>query len=170
MLAIVRTLWLLFVGGLAVASLAAACGSAGGQYVQNERRGGEVDRGETNGRRFDFVANKPDDDEWQIRVTGSSMWVSYAKLAASDKLGVISLTEKETRKLWGLIDAVAIPERKRGKRDEDIGYLSLQLKEPGDEELHRVYVSRATKDESVIELALYLRELTKKYKKEEPNF
>lgn len=167
MLATVRSLLLVF------ACILGGCPSAGGNYVQGERQGGEVDRGETNGRRFDFVSNKPDQDEWQIRITGSSMWVSYAREDAADKLGSINLTEPETRKVWKLIDALDLPERKRGKKDEDEGYVSLRLKEPGGEdggELHQVYISRATEDDDLIALARYLQDLTEKYKKERPNF
>jgi hypothetical protein len=167
MLAAVRCLLLVF------ACVLAACPKAGGNYVQGERQAGDVDRGETNGRRFDFVSNKPDQDEWQIRITGSSMWVSYAREESSDKLGSINLTDKETRKLWKLIDALDIPNRKKGKKDEDEGYVSLQLKEPGGDDggsLHHVYISRATDDDDLLALAKYLQDLTEKYKKERPNF
>lgn len=160
--------WLVLVFACALA----ACPKAGGSYVQGDRRAGDVDRGETNGRRFDFVSNKPKLDEWQIRITGSSMWVSYAKNASADKLGSINLTDKETRKLWRLIDALDIPNRKTGKKDEDEGYVSLSLKEPGTAggELHHVYISRASDDQDLIALATYLQDLTEKYKKERPNF
>lgn len=159
---------------LAFACLVAACpGGAGGSYVQSGRQGGDVDRGETNGRRFDFVSNKPDLDEWVIRVTGSSMWVSFAQEEATEKLGSINLTEKETHKLWKLIDAIDIPNRKIGKKDEDEGYVSLQLKQPGGEDggqVRRIYISRASNDQDLIELATYLQDLTQKYKKERPHF
>jgi hypothetical protein len=148
----------------------AAC-SAGGNYVQGDRQGGGADRGETNGRRLDFVSNKPEQDDWQIRVTGSSLWISYGRDDTTDKLGSINLTEKETRKLWKLIDALDIPNRKAGKKDEDEGWVSLQLKEPGDDgERHQIYISRATEDEDLLALATYLQDLTQKYKKERPNF
>jgi hypothetical protein len=157
---------------LVLACLVAACSGTGGSYAPSNRRGGDVDRGETNGRRFDFVSNKPDQDDWQIRITGSAMWVSYSRAQASDKLGSINLTAKETRKLWALIDALDIPNRKNGKKDEDEGYVSLQLKEPGDDggELHHIYISRATDDDDLLTLARYLQDLTEKYKKERPNF
>lgn len=167
MLEVVRCLLLVFACALA------ACPRAGGDYVQGDRRGGDVDRGETNGRRFDFVSNKPQLDEWQIRVTGSSMWVSYAKIESTDKLGSINLTDKETRKLWKLIDALDLPNRKKGKKDADVGYVSLQLKEPGTDEtgdLYLVYISRASEDEDLMALATYLQDLTEKYKKERPKF
>ena len=152
--------------------LLAACPSAGGAYVQGGRSSSDVDRGETNGRRFDFVSNKPELDEWQIRVTGSSMWVSYAREDSADKLGSINLTEKEARKLWRLIDALDIHGRKQGKKDEDEGYVSLRLKEPAgeDDEIRQVYISRATDDEDLLALATYLQDLTEKYKQERPNF
>jgi len=118
------------------------------------------------------VANKPDDDDWQVRVTGSSMWISYASADKTDKLGSINLTEKENHKLWRLIDNIDIPNRKPGKKDEDNGYVSLQLKEPGDDDAsrYRVYVSRETNDDDVLALARYLQDLTEKYKKERPGF
>jgi len=171
MIADVRCLRLVFT--CLLAAYLAGCPKAGGDYVQGDRHGGDVDRGETNGRRLDFVSNKPEQDEWQIRITGSSMWVSYAKDASADKLGSINLTEKETRKVWRLVDNLDIPNRKKGKRDEDEGYVSLQLKEPGGDnggERYHVYISRASKDEDLIALAQYLQDLTEKYKKERPNF
>lgn len=157
---------------LAFVCVLAAC-KTGGNYVQGDRRAGDVDRGETNGRRLDFVSNKPEQDEWQIRITGSSMWVSYAREESADKLGSINLTDKETRKLWKLIDALDIPNRKLGKRDEDEGYVSLQLKEPGGDDggqLYHVYISRASNDDDLLALATYLQDLTEKYKKERPHF
>jgi hypothetical protein len=157
-----------------LACLSSACpGAAGGTYVQGERRAGDVDRGEANGRRFDFVSNKPEQDDWQIRITGSSMWVSYARDQTADKLGSINLTARETRKLWNLIDALDIPHHKKGKKDEDEGYVSMQLKEPGGDDggaVHRIYISRATNDSDLLALATYLQDLTEKYKKERPGF
>ena len=153
--------------------LITAAGHTGGEYVQSARQAG-ADRGEVNGRRFDFVSFKPEEDEWQIRITGASMWVSYAKNEDADKLGSINLTEKETNKVWNLIDALDIPNRKKGKKDEDEGYVALQLKEPSADsvegETKQIYISRATDDEDLIALAKYLQDLTEKYKKERPNF
>jgi hypothetical protein len=158
--------WLLLV-------LSACPGSAGGEYAKSSRGGGDVDRGEVNGRMFDFVSNKPDDDDWQIRIRGSSMWASYSHEDTSDDLGTVNLDAKETKKIWKLIDGVNIAERKKGKKDVDEGYVQLRLREPGGEEGHdifSVYVSRATEDEEVIALAEYLQTLIRKYHKEKPNF
>jgi len=145
----------------------------GGDYVQSDRQAGDVDTGETNGRMFDFVSNKPDGDDWQIRIRGSSLWASFSHEEDSEDLGNTNLNAKETHKVWKLIDALEIPERKKGKKDEDEGYVSLRLREPGGEEGHdifTIYVSRATEDEDVITLAEYLRDLIRKYHKEKPSF
>lgn len=145
----------------------------GGDYVQTDRQAGDVDSGETNGRMFDFVSNKPEGDDWQIRIRGSSMWASFSHEDSSDDLGNTNLNRKETTKVWKLIDALELPDRKKGKKDEDEGYVQLRLREPGGEEGHdifSVYVSRATEDEDVIALAEYLRTLIGKYHKEKPNF
>ena len=150
----------------------ASC-KTGGEYVQSDRQGNDVDPGETNGRMFDFVSNKPEGDDWQIRIRGSSMWASFSHEDSTDDLGTKNLSRKEATKVWKLIDALDIPERKKGKKDEDEGYVQLRLREPGGEEGHdifTVFVSRATEDEDVIELAEYLRDLIKKYHKEKPNF
>jgi len=157
---------------VAFVCLLAGCSAVGGAYVQSERQSGDLDRGDTNGRRFDFVSNKPEQDDWQIRVTGSSVWVGYARERSSDKLGAFNLTDRESRKLWRLIEALDIPDRKTGKKDEDEGYVSLQLKEPGDDggAIYHVYISRASNDEDLIRLATYLQDLVEKYKKERPNF
>lgn len=154
-------------------ALLSACPKAGGEYTTGERGAGDVARGETQGRMFDFVSNKPEGDDWQIRIRGSSMWVSYGNEDSTDELGARNLTTKEAKKVWKLIDKLEIPERKKGKKDEDEGYVQLRLREPGGEEGHdifQIYVSRATEDDDVLDLAEYLRELVGKYHKEKPNF
>jgi len=165
MLAAVRSL-------LVVVSLSlAACAGA---YAPADRESAKANPGEVNGRRFDFVSNKPEQDEWQIRLTGSSLWVGYARDAKFDRLGTINLTEQETNKLWDMIDRLDIPHHKNGKKDEDEGYVSLQLKEAGQAGeavvIHHVYISRASNEPKLIALATYLQDLTEKYKKERPNF
>jgi hypothetical protein len=160
---------------LALSLMFSAC-KAGGEYQKGQRNESAVDRGETNGRMFDFVSNKPDGDDWQIRVRGNSLWASYSDEEKSDDLGTKRLSSSETTKLWDLIDAIDIAGRKKGKADEDEGYVQLRLREPGegdDGESHKiflVYVSRTTEDEDVIALAEYLQELISKYTKEKPNF
>ena len=177
MLGAVRCLLLAFTS-IALAITSIGCpGGVGGEYVPKGRKGGgDVDRGETNGRRFDFISNMPDkNDDWQIRITGSSMWVSYAVETTTDKLGSFNLDAKETKKVWDLVDALDLPHRKKGKKDEDEGYVAIQLKEPGGEdggETKQIYISRATanKDGDLKALAVYLQDLTEKYKKERPSF
>ncbi len=106
----------------------AACG---GQYATTERAAGDVDRGETNGRTFEFVSNLPDGEDWQVRVRDSSMWASYSEGDESKEYKPVNLDKKETRKLWELIDNLNLPDRKKGKLDEDEGYVTLRLREPG---------------------------------------
>jgi len=140
--------------------------------VERTASQGDLDRGETNGRMFDFVSNKPDGDDWQIRIRGSSLWASYAKEDKADPLGTTNLSDKETRRVWSLIDNLQLADRKKGKKDEDEGYVELRLREPTDEkhEIITRFVTRATEDEDVIALAEYLQDLIKKYFKETPNF
>lgn len=153
----------------------AAC-STGGQYVQGERYGGDEDerRGETNGRMFDFISNMPEGDDWQIRVRDSSLWAAYGDGEKVKDLGTANLSDKETDKLWTLVDAVEIPDRKKGKKDEDEGYVQLRLREPGDEQhdIFLIYVSRAdaADDEQVLSLAEYLQKLIEKHFKKKPEF
>lgn len=162
----------------------AAC-HPGGEYVARDRETENIDRGETNGRSLDFISNKPGGDEWDIRVRGTSMWASYGKDAATDKLGAFNLTDKESRKVWRLVDAMDLANHKKGKPDDDNGYVTLRLREPGGEDdkhdVYTVYIPRengseeeddenAGVDKDFIELAIYLRELVQKYKKETPNF
>ena len=158
---------------IAIVCLAWFSCSPGGEYVQSDRQPGDVDRGETNGRMFDFVSNKPEDDDWQIRVRDDSIWVGYGNEDTSEDLGNRELSKRDTEKLWKRIDDLEIGERKKGKKDLDFGYLQLRLREPGGEDGHElitIYVSRETKDEDVIALAEYLRDLISKYYKEKPNF
>ena len=149
-----------------------AC-KAGGNYASSDRQPGNADRGETNGRMFDFVSNKPEDDDWQIRIRDDSIWVGYGNEDTSEDLGNRALAKKDAQKLWDKIDALDLGERRKGKKDLDFGYLQLRLREPGGDEGHEfitVYVSRETTDDEVIELAEYLRTLVGKYYKEKPNF
>lgn len=151
-----------------------AC-STGGQYVQGERTGA-ANRGETNGRMFDFVSNMPEGDDWQIRVRDSSLWAAYGDGDNTEELGTVNLSSKETEKLWQLIDGVEIPDRRKGKRDDDDGYVQLRLREPaGEDEEHDIfliYVSRADAedDEEVLSLADYLQKLIEKHFKKKPEF
>lgn len=161
--------------GLALLLVISACpGAGGGEYAPSSRGGGNVDRGEVNGRMFDFVSNMPQDDDWQIRIRGSSLWAAYSHDDKADELGAVNLDPTETKKIWKLIDAIGISERKKGKKDEDEGYVQLRLREPTGEKDHdvfEIYVSRATEDEDVIALGEYLQKLIKKhYKRGNPNF
>jgi hypothetical protein len=150
-----------------------AC-STGGQYVPGERSDGDAARGETNGRMFDFVSNMPEGDDWQIRVRDNSLWAAYGDGDKTEELGTANLTGKEASRLWNLVDAVEIPDRKKGKRDEDEGYVQLRLREPGDDqhEIFLIYVSRAAAadDDEVLALAEYLQKLIEKHFKKKPEF
>jgi hypothetical protein len=156
----------------ALVALAGCPGGAGGTYVKSSRNGGDVDRGEVNGRMFDFVSHKPDGDDWQIRIRGSGLWAAYAREESPDKLGSINLSDKETEKLWKLIDALDLPNHRKGKKDLDEGFVEMQLREPGEDkhDIYKIYVPRDTEDEDVITLANYLADLIYKYKKEKPHF
>ena len=149
----------------------AACG--GGQYAKSERQAGDVDRGETNGRSFELISNLPDGEDWQVRVRDSSMWAGYSEGEDTTDYKPVNLDKKETAKLWELIDALNMPDRKKGKTDEDEGYVTLRLREPGGEEGHDSWttnVSRATDDEDVKNVAAYLMKLILKYHKKEADF
>ncbi len=159
-----------------IAVLFAAC-HPGGDYAGggNTIVSGDVDKGETNGRMFDFVSDKPEGDDWQIRVRGTSLWASYSNEAKSDDLGTKRLSDAESAKLWDLVDALDIPSRKGGKKDEDNGTVTLRLREPGDDDedkhtIFTVYVSRDTEDSDVLAIGTYLRKLVGKHFKETPNF
>jgi hypothetical protein len=162
---------------LVTGAAASAC-STGGQYVKPGQGGAADDnrRGETNGRMFDFVSNMPEGDDWQIRVRDSSLWAAYGDGEKVKEVGTANLTDKETEKLWKLVDAVEIPDRKKGKQDEDEGYVQLRLREPGgDDDQHEIfliYVSRAdaADDEEVLSLAEYLQKLIEKHFKKKPEF
>jgi hypothetical protein len=160
-----------------VTALAVVACSTGGTYARGSDRGADEDRrGETNGRMFDFVSNMPEGDDWQIRVRDSSLWAAYGDGEKVKEVGTANLTAKETEKLWSLVDAVEIPDRKKGKKDEDDGYVQLRLREPGGEddqhEIFLIYVSRAAAadDEEVLSLAEYLQKLIEKHFKKKPEF
>ena len=158
---------------LAALALAAGACKAGGTYESGARSGG-ADRGETNGRMFDLISNKPDGDDWQVRIRDSSMWVAYASGSDQKELGTVNLTGKETNKIWSIIDEIDLGGRDKGEPDEDAGYLQLRLREPGGEEdqheLIMVYVTRDTDEESIVELGTYLQGLIRKYHKQEVEF
>lgn len=152
-----------------------AC-STGGQYQSGARTGGDVDRGETNGRMFDFVSNMPEGDDWQIRIRDSSLWAAYGEGTKTKELGTANLSDKDTKKIWDTVEAIDIAGRKKGYQDEDEGYVQLRLREPGDDgeehELYEIYVSRADAedDDEVLALAEQLQKLVEKYLKKRPEF
>ena len=160
---------------LGLAALAAgvtAC-KTGGAYEQSSMSGGEADRGEVNGRMFDLISNKPDGDDWQLRIRDSSMWAAYSSGTDSTELGTANLDGAETRKIWKMIDDLDLGGRDKGERDEDAGFLQLRLREPGGDEGHEVisiYVSRSTDDEAIVELGSYLQKLILKYHKKRADF
>jgi hypothetical protein len=157
---------------LAIALCVAAGCKTGGEYVETTRMGG-ADRGDTNGRSFDFVSTKPDGDEWTIRFRGDAMSVFYSMDDKSDDLGSFNLTAKESRKLWNLVDELNLPGRRSGFIDDDEGTVLFRLREPAGEdehEIYTVYVSRTTEDEAVIDIAEYLRTIVSRHTKEKPNF
>jgi hypothetical protein len=159
---------------LLVLAALAGCPKAGGQYRQSDREAGDVDAGETNGRMFDFVSNKPDGDDWQLRLRGNSLWASYSHDAESRDLGTQYLTAKETKKVWKLIDAIGIPEHDEGEQDDDEGYVQLRLREPGGDDGHdifTIFVSRDTEEQGIVALREYLGDLIAKYhKRKRPKF
>ncbi len=118
----------------------------------------------------------PEGDDWQIRVRDSSLWATYGDGEEVEELGTVNLSKKETDKLWELVDDVDIYDRKKGKPDEDEGYVQLRLREPTDEdiehEIYEIYVSRADAgdDDEVLSLAEYLQKLIQKHFKKKPEF
>lgn len=156
---------------LAIASL--AC-SPGGAYVKG-RQGGGADRGETNGRMFDFVSNLPDGDDWQIRVRDDSLWAAHGDGEVIEDLGTTRMSKKDTTRFWELVEAVDIAGRDEGEPDEDEGFVELRLRDPGEEEeydIFKIFVSRAdaADDEEVLSLAEHLQKLVEKYFKKKPEF
>lgn len=156
-----------------IAACVAAC-NQGGTYQKGQRDEDSVDRGETNGRMFDFVSNMPEGDDWQIRIRDNSLWAAYGDKDKVKELGTKPLTKKETSKVWDLIDAVDIGSRKKGHEDEDEGWVSLRLREPSDQQhdIFTVYISRADAedDKDVLDLASYLQDLVEKHFKKKPEF
>jgi hypothetical protein len=151
-----------------VLALLVACGPA-------TQVGADDPRGDTNGRMFDFVSTKPDGGEWTIRVRGDSMWVGYSTAKKSQEFDPVTLSAKEAKKLWRLIDQVDIPGREEGRPDQEVGSVCLRLREPeGEDRLEHdligTYVDRDTDDEDVIDLAAYLIDLIEKHHDVAPAF
>ncbi len=153
---------------LLVAAPMAACG--GGQYSTSTQRFGGSDRGETNGRMFDYVSMSADGDQWEVRIRGNAMWIAYSLDDKSESFKPVSLGAPEVEKVWKLVDVIDLPSRRRGRIDEVNGTVLLRLREPGDEEhdIYSVYFSREAENEKVGNLAKYLTALVKKYYKEKP--
>lgn len=146
------------------------CG-ASGTYARRDLVDDEG-RGDTNGKSFDFISTKPDGDEWTIRIRGSSMWVAYSTAEDADDLGSFKLSPDELDEVWGLIDDLELTERKRGLQDRNEGTVTLRLRDPsiGDHDIFLVYVSRATDDETVLDLGDLLADLVEKHRDERPTF
>ncbi len=133
----------------------------------------EEPRGDTNGRMFDMVSSKPDGSEWVLRLRGDSLWVAYSTAKEAKELGPYTLSDKEMRKVWELIDGADIYELDEGEPDPDVGSVMLRLRDPSDDGEHEVttsHVPRDTDDEAVLDLADYLIDLVKRHAKVEPVF
>jgi hypothetical protein len=145
---------------LALALGLAACGST-------TQVGADDPRGDTNGRMFDFVSTKPDGDEWTIRIRGDSMWVAFSTETKSQEYDPVTLSAKEAKKVWKLIDRLDLAGRDEGEPDEEYGSVLLRLREPtgeerNDHEIIGVHVPRDTEDDDVIDLAGYLIDLVER--------
>ncbi len=132
-------------------------------------------RGATNGRMFDLVSSKPDGSEWTLRLRGDSLWVAYSGQDGKDAkdLGPYTLSAKEARKVWDLIDAADLYELDEGEPDPEVGSVMLRLRDPtedGDHETTTTHVPRDTDDEAVLDLADYLITLVERHAKVEPAF
>lgn len=159
-----RLLLVALVFGLAIG---AGCGKNLGPSPDDRR-------GDTNGRMFDFVSSKPDGGEWTVRIRGDSMWLAYATAEESKDLGPVTLSSKEARKLWALVDEVAVDEDEEVDPEaDDIGVVLLRIREPtedGEHDIVSIYLPRDTENESVIDLAAYLIDLAKAHHDVEPAF
>jgi len=137
-------------------TLLAGCPKAGGAYEPVDREAGDVDRGET---QAGCSTSSPTARKAMTGRSGSVAPRCGSRTRGEqdvEDLGTKNLDRKETQKVWDLIDRLEISERRKGKKDEEDGYVQLRLREPGGEEGHdifQVYVSRATEDEDVLALA-----------------
>jgi hypothetical protein len=156
-----------------VAAGATGC-ATGGVYAERDRSANLDSRGEANGTMFDMVSMTPDGDQWTIRLRGDNFWVANSLEDRKNDFGAVTLLPKESKKLWKLINAVDIPKRRKGIRDERNGDVLLRLREPSDDgdehKIYSAYISRATEVESIVELGDYMRDLIQKYHKEKPVF
>lgn len=159
---------------VALGTLTFAACNPGGEYAGGSTMARDPDRGETNGRMFDFVSNRAEGDDWNIRIRGTSMYLSYGNGDKIKDLGTKNLSEAESDKVFELVDKVDIPSRKGGKKDEDAGYVELRLREPNDKQhdIYTVFIPRDNDhiDDDTAELIAYLQKLVQKHFKTEPNF
>lgn len=148
---------------IAMAVVLLAC--KGGQYSSSTQRFGGSERGEANGRMFDYVAMSPEGDQWEVRLRGNAMWVAYSLEDKLESFRPVNLTKAEADKVWALVEKIDLSSRRRGKLDEKNGSVLLRLREPGEEEhdIYSVYFSREAENQKVLALAEYLSKLVKKY-------
>ena len=155
------------------AAFTSSC-TAGGEYAERDRTGNFDKRGDTNGTMFDMVAMTPDGDQWTVRLRCDELWVASSLEDRVNDFGTVKLDGKERKKLWKLVNAIEIPKRRKGIRDEKNGDVLLKLRVPADDgdqhKLFSVYVSRASEVEAIIDLGDYLRDLIQKYHKEKAVF
>lgn len=165
-----RALAALVLAAAALVVAAALAGCGGGQYSTSTQRFGGSERGESNGRMFDYVSMSADGDQWEVRIRGNSMWLAYSLEDKAESFKPVRITSAEEAKVWKLVDVIDLPSRRRGRIDETNGTVLLRLREPGDEEhdIYSVYFSREAENEKVMSLAKYLSTLAKKYYNEKP--
>jgi hypothetical protein len=145
-----------------VLSLAPQLGGCAGMEASSAGAADGDRRGDVNGWVFRLLS-EDEDGEWNVRVRGDTMWVGRVRGRKEREIGNFRLTEKQSGKLWNLIDAINIPERKSQDLDgEPSLFVRLRQREEGN---WSTYISRdeIDEDEDVNKLVTYIERLIRKH-------
>lgn len=143
---------------LFVFSLVPALGGCAGMEASNAGAADGDRRGDVNGWVFRLLS-EDEDGEWNVRLRGDAMWVGRVRGRSEREVGNFRLTERQSSKLWDLIDAINIPERTSKDLDgQPALFVRLRQREEGN---WSAYISREQidEDEDVNNLLTYIERL-----------
>ena len=142
---------------LFLVSVVPELGGCAGAAASNSSADGDR-RGDVNGWVFRLVS-EDEDGEWNVRVRGDAMWVGRVIGRREKEIGSFQLTDVQRNKLWDLVDAINIPERKSQDLDGQAAlFVRLRQREEG---TWSAYISRdeIDVDEDVNNLVTYIERL-----------
>lgn len=148
------------VAGL-IALAAAACASIGPKTTVQDRQG------EVGGRVFEFATRGSEHVEehgqWMVRLRGDALWIAYHKKGRTKEYGTFKLADKETRRLWKLVDAARLSGRRSAPGAAGAKYVFVYMRAGKLPTTVELDMRAALRDDALASLVRYVGRLIERY-------